>query len=130
MTEQNKHITELILQSSGIDLDKYDDSFLNKSIQKGVTETHCDSVGKYCSFLEQNIDERDYFIDSLQISYSEFFRNSLTFAVLERIILPSLIHNKNSKEIRIWSSACALGQEAYSLAKLFFLHFQLGILFN
>jgi chemotaxis protein methyltransferase CheR len=36
------------------------------------------------------------FIDSLQISYSEFFRNPLTFALLERIILPSLILKKKN----------------------------------
>jgi len=118
MKAQNKYITELILQSSGIDLDKYDDIFLNKSIKKRFTETNCDSVEKYYSFLEQNIEERESFVDSLQISYSEFFRNSLTFAVLEHIVLPALIHKKNNKEIRIWSSACALGQEAYSLAML------------
>lgn len=53
--------------------------------------------------------------------YSEFFRNSLTFAVLERIVLPSLVlkkKNSGRKEIRIWSAACAGGQEAYSVAIL------------
>ena len=53
--------------------------------------------------------------------YSEFFRDTLTFAVIERIVLPSLLNKKKDsgrKEIRIWSAACAAGQEAYSLAIL------------
>lgn len=86
-----------------------------------MTETHCNSVEEYCSLLEQNKNEAEGFLNSLNISYSEFFRNSLTFSVLERIILPALILKKKDtrrKEIRIWSAACAAGQESYSLAML------------
>ena len=78
-------------------------------------------IDEYCAFLEQSDRERTVFIDSLQISYSEFFRNPLTFAVLERIILPAIVLKKRNsarKEVRIWSVACAGGQEAYSLAIL------------
>ncbi len=69
-----------------------------------------------------NHNESDNFIQSLFVSYSEFFRNSLTFSVLEHEVLPSLISKKladNQQEVRIWSAACAGGQEAYSLAILF-----------
>lgn len=54
----------------------------------------------------------------IQNSYSEFFRNSLTFSVLERIVMPRIIFNEKRNSIRIWSAACAGGQEAYSLAIL------------
>jgi chemotaxis methyl-accepting protein methylase len=118
MNEKSRHIAKLVFQSGGIDINKYDESFLGKSIQKRVVETHCETLEKYFSFLEQHEDERLCLIDSLQISYSEFFRNSLTFAVIERIIIPALIHRKDNKETRIWSVACAMGQEAYSLAML------------
>jgi chemotaxis protein methyltransferase CheR len=119
--EINKHIADFLMRSYGIDVSKYEDSFLNKSLQKRMAETYYSSAEEYFAFLEQSTRERTTFIDSLHISYSEFFRNPLTFAVLERIILPSIVlKNKNAKrkEIRIWSSACAGGQEAYSLAIL------------
>jgi chemotaxis protein methyltransferase CheR len=114
-------ITNLLKHLHGIDVSKYNASFLNKSIQKRITETHCNSAEEYGSFMQKNNEEVKIFIDSLQISYSDFFRNPLTFAVLERIILPSLILKKKTtkhKEIRIWSTACAAGQESYSLAIL------------
>ena len=54
-------------------------------------------------------------------SYSEFFRNSITYAVLEHLVLPSVklkMDQIGKQEIRIWSTACAKGQEPYSLAML------------
>jgi len=113
-------ITKFLLQAHGIDVAKYDITFLKKTIQKRLIETHCTSLETYCAYLERNVTEVYAFLDSLNISYSEFFRNPLTFAVLENIILPSIVLKKNAKqnEIRIWAVACAAGQEAYSLAFL------------
>jgi chemotaxis methyl-accepting protein methylase len=116
-----QRIVDLLIRSLGADISKYDDSFLNTSLQKRIAETCSGSIAGYCGVLERNISERTAFIDSLQISYSDFFRNPLTYAVLERMVLPSLVLNKKTstqKEIRIWSAACAGGQEAYTLAIL------------
>ncbi len=103
------------------DIARYDDHFLRTTIQKRFEATHCRQAGDYPDLLLNNAGEAGLLSVSLQISYSEFFRNSLTYSVLERIILPELVHkmkNNKRKEIRIWSSACAGGQEAYSLAML------------
>jgi len=121
MEEMNKIITELILQTQGIDLSKYEDAFLNKSVRKRMSDTFCESETAYSKYIEQSYIESEIFANSLQISYTEFFRNSLTFSVLEKIIIPSLVlkrANSNRNEIRIWSAACAGGQETYSLAML------------
>ena len=110
-----------LMAKCGNDISKYDITFLNKSLQKRITETHCTTAVEYYTFLEQNNSEGEIFKNLLRNNYSEFFRNPLTFSLLERIILPSLIlKKKNTKnnEIRIWSAACAAGQEAYSLAML------------
>jgi len=80
-----------------------------------------ESDDEYMNYLEVNEAEANLLVDQLTNSYSEFFRNPLTFAYLEQVILPQLIEAKkarNEKEIRIWTCACASGQEAYSLAIL------------
>jgi chemotaxis methyl-accepting protein methylase len=121
MKEKIRPVTDLLLQLQGIDVSKYDDSFLNQSFQKRITETQCVTVADYCIFLEKNKEEAVLLIDSLHISHSRFFRNTLTYSVLEHIVLPLIIsERKNSKrkKIRIWTAACAAGQEAYSLAML------------
>jgi len=121
MKQSNNPIIRLIEQTQGIDLSKYEDVFLNKTVQKRMNDTFCGSENAYCTFLEQSQSEREIFLHSLEISYTEFFRNSLTFSVLEKIILPSILMkklNSNKNEIRIWCAACAAGQETYSLAIL------------
>lgn len=121
MTELKIKMTELLFQSHGIDISKYDDDFIEKSIIRRIQHNNCTTEKDYLSFFSENKMEGALFLDSLFISYSEFFRNSLTFAVLENIVLPGILlknTNNKKKEIRIWSAACAAGQEAYSLAML------------
>ncbi len=122
MIQKIKNISDLVLRLQGIDISKYEQSFLKNSIQKRIKDTSCDSFNEYFIFIEQSDEEAKSFVDSLHNSYSDFFRNPLTFAVLERIILPALVlriaGSKLKKEIRIWSAATAAGQEAYSLAIL------------
>jgi chemotaxis methyl-accepting protein methylase len=86
-----------------------------------MDETFCETEAAYFTYLDQNQLESELFLNSLQISYTEFFRNPLTFSVLEKIIIPSIVlknTSSNRNEIRIWTAACAGGQETYSLAML------------
>ena len=121
MNENNKTITEFLIESQDVDVSKYDEKFLEKSVLRRMNETYCTTEEAYFRYLKQSFVEGEQFVRSLQISYTEFFRNSLTFSVLEKIVFPALLlkklNNKN-KEIRIWSTACASGQETYSLAML------------
>ena len=121
MMEINKQLAKLLLRLHGVDVSRYEKSFLDKALRKRLDDNHCASLEEYCVCLEQNNQEAGKLLGSLKISYSEFFRNPLTFAVLEQIILPALVLKKRkskSKEIRVWSAACAAGQESYSLSML------------
>ena len=102
----------------GIDISSYDKQYLQKNIERRIKENQHASIEAYCAFLEQNREEALLLSNSLHNNYSKFFRNSHTFSTLEHIVLPNLMHNNKRKEIRIWSSACASGQEAYSVAML------------
>ena len=122
MNELMKSMTHHFEQNHGIDISKFDESFLNKTLLRRMKETLYESEATYYSYLEQSHIESDIFLNSLQISYTEFFRNTLTFSVLEKIIIPSIVQKKSTSsrsEIRVWSAACAGGQETYSLAMLF-----------
>ena len=118
-----KNEFELLVDSLGKlsdrDFSKYDQNFISEFLSKRIFDTNNLTVREYLDKLTSDSNEVQLLYDSLQISYSEFFRNKLTFEVLETVILPELIlkaKNENRNEIRIWSAACSAGQEAYSLA--------------
>ncbi len=117
----DKNLTNFLSQLYGPDILRYDETFVMNSIQNRMAGTNCLSVETYIKLLRQDTGEQAIFSGSLQNSYSEFFRNSLTFTVLEKIILPSIVMKKGhtqKKVVRLWSAACATGQEAFSLAML------------
>ena len=121
MRNKLENITRLLLQKYEIDISMYNDSFLVKSLEKRLSATGNNSFSSYYDYLGANHNEAGAFLDSLNINFSEFFRNPLTFAYLEQIVLPHLIEKKRKtkeNEIRIWSAACASGQEVYSIAIL------------
>ena len=114
-------IKQVLKQEQGLDISRYAESFLDKSLEQRMQATACVSPEDYGAHLEQNPAERKNLHHSLLIHFSQFFRHPLTFAVLEGMILPELIHRKQreqSREIRIWSAGCAAGHEVYSLAIL------------
>lgn len=118
MIKLTKNIKDSLVLSQNTDVSIYEISFLNKTLQHRSTETGCKATKEYYTLLKQSSAEGKILIDALQNNYSEFFRNTLTYAVIKSIVLPSILIKKNKKEIRIWSAACAQGQEAYSMAML------------
>ena len=92
-----------------------------KTLAKRLAATGIECSIAYAEQISDSTEEADAFSDLLQIPYSEFFRNQLTFSLLEQWILPSLAADKRkagSGEVRVWSAGCAAGQEIYSIAML------------
>ena len=119
MSGMNRNMAELFMNKHGMDISMFDESFVNKTILQRIDLLGCSNINDYSRFVAENEKEAELFIGLFQVSYSEFFRNPLTFSVLDSIILPEIIfrkRNRKNKEIRIWSAACAGGHEPYSLA--------------
>lgn len=115
---QSTGIIETIRDHCGKDAAVYDDVFFRKSVQRRMAALEKEE-NEYLRFLKESKTESDILLSSLNITFSQFFRNPLTFALLEQLILPRLLSKKTEGgEIRIWSAGCATGQEAYSLAIL------------
>ncbi len=122
MSEELKKIVSLLICDHGLDVTVFADSFLLKTINRRIESNAIEnSLQAYFDYLSNNPKEVISLSQSLLNSHSEFFRNPLTFALLEQLVLPALLSaKKNDKKtsIRVWSSACAAGQEAYSIAIL------------
>jgi chemotaxis protein methyltransferase CheR len=104
-----------------LDISFFNQEFIHLVVQKRITACEADSFDAYLELINHQPSEQTYFYNALHVNYSEFFRNPLTFALLETVIFPGLIEHQTKKkaaELRIWSAACADGREAYSLAML------------
>jgi len=53
----------------------------------------------------------------MTVSISRFFRDRQLWEALEKEVLPDLIQKKSNR-LRVWSSGCACGEEAYSIGIL------------
>ena len=103
----------------GQDISRYEQLFLKQIITGRLSALQLQTVEAYFIYLNQNSVEAIELIGALRNSHSEFFRNPLSYNILERYLIPALYLNSNKKgtqEIRCWSAGCAAGQEAYSMA--------------
>lgn len=115
----NETVIQTLIRMYQIDLSAYDEDFLANILQQRMNDTRCLNPSYYLGLLQHNPVEADALQNALKVAYSEFFRNPLTFTVLEKIVLPDIIAEKRKakkQEIRIWTMASAAGQETYSIA--------------
>lgn len=118
LKQQLKEVVDTLRQSHDLDVSGFDTAFLAKSIDRRLADDGKTSFPAYLKRLAVNRAEAEAFRQSLNINHSEFFRNPLTFALLEQLVLPRLVKAGKNTELRIWSAGCAAGQEIYSVIML------------
>ena len=119
MTVITEKIKRIMSEEYHIDISVFDNLFLSRTIEGRISELSLKIGSEYLSYLKENISESVLLRESLNNSFSEFFRDPLTFNLIEQLVLPKLFSRKESQksgELRIWSAGCAAGQEPYSLA--------------
>ena len=103
----------------GIDLSSYRANFLQRRLRSRMIATKSEGLFNYFSILKREPDEYKRFLGALSINVTEFFRDPDVFDLFRKNCLKEVIEKKESTRheiIRIWSAACASGEEAYSLA--------------
>lgn len=115
-----RQIISHIKNFHGKDLNLYSESFLHKVIDQRINETGSEDKAGYLRLVTGDPDEFENLKNSLNISFSLFFRSPIDFSIIERYILPEMLQRNyiSKKSVRIWSAACAEGQEAYSFAMI------------
>ena len=116
-----KKILDFIHKCKGLDLTSYRQNFLFRRLHLRLLNTKVKDELDYIDLLEKDPKEFNLFLDALSINVTEFFRDPDVFSVFSRLALSELISRKDStgqRTVRAWSSACASGEEAYSLAIL------------
>lgn len=102
-----------IYKEFNIDLNAYKSEQLNRRIGSLMLRTGITSLDEYKNILLTNKEQREKFLDFITINVTEFFRNPELFYELQGVIRE---YSKNVSRLKVWSAACSMGCEPYSIA--------------
>lgn len=103
-----------VYKELGINLSAYKPEQLNRRINSLMNRVGVNSLEEYTVLIKKDDKQRQKFLDFITINVTEFFRNPELFDEVQKLIKDELLRNNNS--LKIWSAACSIGCEPYSLA--------------
>lgn len=99
-----------------IDLSAYKPRQLHRRILTIMNRAGYSNLKDYAQAIGQDDRVRMQFLDYITINVSEFFRNKEMFENLEKKMEKCLLSEHTN--LKIWSAACSIGAEPYSLSIL------------
>ena len=115
-----KIIATLVYEQAGIVIREHKEAMTRGRLARRVKALGMGSVAEYCAFLKtpQAAGELPELINAVTTNHTAFFRERHHFDHLRRDVMPRLVQERAGRRgrIRIWSSACSSGEEAYSIA--------------
>lgn len=117
MTERDfDEIADLALKHTGIVLGRHKANMVYGRIARRLRQLKYPTFADYLKYLREHFaEESTHFINLITTNLTSFYREPHHFDFLRDTVIPEL-KNKKDKKIRIWSSGCSIGQEAYSIA--------------
>ncbi len=98
------------------DFSGYKLSTIHRRIERRMHVNQFENLADYIKSLEKNGEEVDALFKDLLINVTSFFRNPEAFDAL-KLYIKELLNNKSEgSTVRIWTTGCSTGEEAYSLA--------------
>jgi chemotaxis protein methyltransferase CheR len=117
--EAEKLLLRLVKLTSNRDLADFEDNFLRAVISNRQMVLGLTSFEEYVDYVSTCLNECTWLFEELSNPTSWFFRDQLSFALLQHIVIPRLVEDKkNNYVLRCWSAGCSYGQEPYSLAMM------------
>jgi two-component system, chemotaxis family, CheB/CheR fusion protein len=116
-------LLDYIKRNRGFDFTGYKRPTLIRRISKRVAAVNLESFADYADYLEAQPDEFTALFDTILINVTSFFRDPESWEYLASSVIPQIVEEKAPGDgIRIWSTGCATGEEAYTIAMLFAEH--------
>lgn len=99
-----------------IDLDAYKENQLQRRIGTVMRSAGVSTLEDYAKLIGSDLEVKRIFLDYITINVTEFFRNKEIFNEFEDVLVNVLI--PKFKNVKIWSAACSIGAEPYSIAMI------------
>jgi two-component system, chemotaxis family, CheB/CheR fusion protein len=110
-------LLDYIRRNRGFDFTGYKRPSLGRRIRKRMSEAGIDSFAEYRDLLEANSDEFVLLFNTILINVTSFFRDAPAWEYISAEVVPRILDAKHDLEpIRVWSSGCATGEEAFTIA--------------
>ncbi len=114
-------LIDKVNDARGIDLSLYRRAYVERRITTRLRALDLHSFRQYADVLESDPNEYERLLDTLTINVTEFFRDQVVWDSIKRNVMRPMLESKSegrSRTIRLWSAACATGEEPYSLAMM------------
>src|SRR2546428_8456708 len=117
--EDLRELLEKLSAQYNFDLREYKEASVVRRVRARRTRVRAESVSAYSRLLDENAGEHVALINTILINVTGFFRDSEAWKVLAEHVVPRLVEDAaDSRSLRIWSTGCSSGEEAYSIAIL------------
>jgi two-component system, chemotaxis family, CheB/CheR fusion protein len=123
-TEERDPDFEALLQyirdQRGFDFTGYKRPSLMRRISKRMQDVKIESFASYHTYLDANPTEYAHLFDTILINVTSFFRDKPSWDYIASDVVPRILADKDGKDpVRIWSTGCSTGEEAYTIAMVF-----------
>ncbi|MDB6140565.1 MAG: putative histidine kinase, hybrid, partial [Verrucomicrobiaceae bacterium] len=116
--ENLRNVLAYLRTSTGRDFSYYKRATILRRIARRMQVNGVVDLSQYLKYLRTHSGEAGALLQDLLISVTNFFRDGDCFEALAARI-PDLFKGKTSADtVRVWTAACATGEEAYSMAIL------------
>jgi chemotaxis protein methyltransferase CheR len=112
-------IAKLIEGQVGIKLPAGKRLMLEGRLHKRVRALNYSGLNEYVDNLFEDTlldSELTHLIDAVTTNKTDFFREPSHFAFMREVAVPELVRSRGRGDLKIWSSACSTGMEAYTTA--------------
>src|SRR6185437_11337665 len=112
-------LLEYLKTDRGFDFDGYKRSSLERRFRKRMDAVGVQGYADYEDYLQVHPGEFRELFDTILINVTGFFRDQAAWDFLRDDVIPKLLEEAPpGHPIRVWSAACASGEEVYTAAIL------------
>jgi two-component system CheB/CheR fusion protein len=110
-------VFQLLRKTTGVDFTHYRQTTILRRIQRRMVVHKIERIAEYLRYLQTNPAEIKSLYQDMLINVTSFFRNPRVFDALKAQVFPAIVKNLPPEGgVRIWTPACASGEETYSVA--------------
>src|SRR6516162_4990372 len=110
-------VFNLLRKSTGVDFSHYRQTSILRRIHRRMVVHKIEKIDEYFKYLQSNPAEIKALYQDMLINVTSFFRNPKVFDALKAHVFGAILKNRSVEgSLRVWTPACASGEETYSVA--------------